>query len=82
MEKQLFSDTQIATLRKGYNKIKTVDPESFNERIDKVFKTCTSDQVCQLARAGIKFVSTAAYFEAKKRGITIEGWRLSHDENG
>jgi len=77
MEKQLFTEDHLNRLRDLYAQLDTVQPDSFNEGMENIFKQMNNDQVCQLARAGVKFVSVAAYFEAKKRGITIEGWRAA-----
>ena len=55
----LFGPKHIASLRKGYKNIKTVNPENL-EHFHKIFAKASNEQLKQLENADINFVSKLA----------------------
>ena len=67
--KGLFTDTQIAVLKEGYAKIKSVDPiQPSYGRLTALLDRSSPAQLKQLAGAGIKFVSPLAQNRVSRSG--------------
>ena len=70
--KGLFTDAQIAALKEGYAKIKSVDPiQPSYGRMTALLDRASPAQLKQLAGADIKFVSPLAGNRARQSGKRI-----------
>ena len=63
-----FSPEQIATLREGFAKFETMNPDKLPQ-LHAIFEPMTDTALVNLARAGIKFISNLAFNAAMRRGI-------------
>src|SRR4030095_7928479 len=72
MERVAFNEEEIKFLREHYGKIKTVNPDTFHKRMDRILKDMNNDTVSQVIRADIKWLSREARGEARRRGIKID----------
>lgn len=63
-----FSENEIDTLRAQFSGINTVNTDRLND-FYRIFSGCDNDAIRQLATANIKFVSSLARNEQRRRGF-------------
>jgi hypothetical protein len=71
--KNLFSDIQLSKMRAAYSGLNLVDPGSPTyKRLTDMLDDMSDDQLVQVAKAGIKFVSKLAINRVFRRGLKLE----------